>query len=297
VNKTYRFDTMADLVALAEAEDISLGEVALRHEVALGQLDRDEVLAAMRTRWATMKQSMEVGLAAPQKTMGGLSHGAGQMMAGHRPVLSDAIAAGVMARALAVNECSAAMRRIVAAPTAGSSGILPASLWGAQQRLGCEDEAVVMALLAAAALGMVMANRATISGAQGGCMAEVGVSAAMAAGAMAEMAGAPPDVAVHAMALALKNTLGLVCDPIGGYVEVPCIKRNAIFAIHATTAAEMALAGIRSFVPADQVIAAMKEIGDAMPKKLKETSQGGLATTLIGLEVMARRPRVDHVQG
>ncbi|MEB3298917.1 MAG: L-serine ammonia-lyase, iron-sulfur-dependent, subunit alpha [Candidatus Sericytochromatia bacterium] len=285
---------MADLVALAEAEQLTLGEVALRHEVAMGHHDRETILEAMRERWATMRRSMEMGLEAPQKTMGGLSHGAGQLMATHRPLLVDGIAVQVMARALAVNECSAAMRRIVAAPTAGSSGILPAALWGAQQRLGCPDEGVVMALFTAAALGMVMANRATISGAQAGCMAEVGVSAAMAAGAMAEMAGAPPDVAVHAMALALKNTLGLVCDPIGGYVEVPCIKRNAIFAIHATSAAEMALAGIRSFVPADQVISAMGEIGEAMPKKLKETSQGGLATTLIGLEVMARRPRVDE---
>ncbi|MEB3236870.1 MAG: L-serine ammonia-lyase, iron-sulfur-dependent, subunit alpha [Candidatus Sericytochromatia bacterium] len=294
---TYRFDTMADLVALAEGNGITLAEVALRHEVALGHHDREVILVAMRERWATMRRSMEMGLEAPQRTMGGLSHGAGQVMSGHRPVLVDQTAAGVMARALAVNECSAAMRRIVAAPTAGSSGILPAALWGAQQRLGCDDEAVVMALFTAAALGMVIANRATISGAQAGCMAEVGVSAAMAAGAMAEMAGASPDAAIQAMALALKNTLGLVCDPIGGYVEVPCIKRNAIFAIHATTAAEMALAGIRSFVPADQVISAMKEIGEAMPKKLKETSQGGLATTLIGLEVMAKRPRVDHGQG
>jgi L-serine dehydratase len=292
-NGEYRFETIEDLVALAEAENIGIGEVALRYEVARSGHAREDVLETMRGRWEYMRASMNQGLEAPEETMGKMSSGAGQRLAKHKPVLLDEASLGQMARALAVNECSAAMRRIVAAPTAGSSGILPSALWGGQRRLGLGDDEVIMGLFVAGALGMVVANNATISGAKGGCMAEVGVSACMAAGALVEMAGGSPRQAAHAMAIALKNTLGLVCDPIGGYVEVPCIKRNALFTMHASVAAELALAGIESFVPPDQVIAAMRDVGDSMPRKLKETSLGGLATTQIGLEIMAKRKSVS----
>ncbi len=291
--RDYRFEYVSDLIRIAEAEGIGIGEVALRYETDHSGFSRQTVLATMRSRWDYMKQSMQQGIESPQETMGGMSRGAGQLLSAHKPVFLDNATVGQMARALAVNECSAAMRRIVAAPTAGSSGILPSALWGGQQRLGVPDEAVLNALFVAGALGMVMANNATISGAKGGCMAEVGVSTAMAAGALVEMAGGTPRQVGSGMALALKNTLGLVCDPIGGYVEVPCIKRNALYTVHATVAAELALAGIESFVPPDQVISAMKDIGDSMPRKLKETSLGGLATTQVGLEVMARRRSVS----
>lgn len=287
--RDYRFDFISDLIDHANADGIGLGEVSLRYEIQHSCHSREIIWETMRSRWRTMVESMTQGLGSAQETMGGLSVGAAPRMLAHKPVYLDAITGAQMARALAVNECSAAMRRIVAAPTAGSSGILPSALWGGRERLGATEDQVVNAMFVAAALGMVMANNATISGAKGGCMAEVGVSAAMSAGALVEMAGGTPRQVGHGMALALKNTLGLVCDPIGGYVEVPCIKRNAIFTVHATVAAEMALAGIESFVPPDQVISAMKDIGDSMPRKLKETSLGGLATTLIGLEVMAKR--------
>lgn len=292
-DRDYRFEYVSDLIALAEAEGIGIGEVALRYEIHHSGYPRETVLATMRSRWDYMRQSMQQGIQDPRETMGGMSRGAGQVLEGHDPVFLDRITVRQMARALAVNECSAAMRRIVAAPTAGSSGILPSALWGGQQRLGVSDDAVINALFVAGALGMVMANNATISGAKGGCMAEVGVSTAMAAGALVEMAGGTPRQVGAGMAIALKNTLGLVCDPIGGYVEVPCVKRNAIYTVHAMAAAEMALAGIESFVPPDQVISAMKDIGDSMPRKLKETSLGGLATTQIGLEVMAKRRSVS----
>ncbi|MBM3267416.1 MAG: L-serine ammonia-lyase, iron-sulfur-dependent, subunit alpha [Candidatus Sericytochromatia bacterium] len=291
--RDYRFESIADLVDLAEAEGIGIGEVALRYEVNYSGRTREDILATMRTRWDYMKQSMQKGMEAPEETMGAMSLGAGQRLGAHKPVLLDDTSVGQMARALAVNECSAAMRRIVAAPTAGSSGILPSALWGGQQRLALGEDAVINGLFVAGAIGMVVANNATISGAKGGCMAEVGVSACMAAGALVEMAGGAPGQVAHAMAIALKNTLGLVCDPIGGYVEVPCIKRNALFTMHATVAAELALAGIESFVPADQVVAAMRDVGDSMPRKLKETSLGGLATTQVGLEVLARRKSVS----
>lgn len=291
-DRDYRFDLIEDLVRHAEAEKIGVAEVALRYEMQHSGRIRSEIREAMRTRWRYMVQSMDEGLAGPQTTMGGLSTGLAPQLARHKPVLLDETTVRGMARALAVNECSAAMKRIVAAPTAGSSGILPSSLWMGQAKLGATEDQVVDAMFVAGALGMVMANNATISGAKGGCMAEVGVSCAMAAGALVEMAGGSPRQVAHGMALALKNTLGLVCDPIGGYVEVPCIKRNAIYTVHAATAAEMALAGIESFVPPDQVIMAMRDIGDSMPRKLKETSLGGLATTPIGLEVLAARKSV-----
>ncbi len=292
-DRNYRFETIAELVDLAEAEATGIGEVALRYEIQHSGFDREAILETMRTRWDYMQQSMRMGIEAPEQTMGGMSQGAGQLLSGHDAILLDPISVGQMARALAVNECSAAMRRIVAAPTAGSSGILPSALWGGQQRLGAGEAAVLNALFVAGAIGMVVANNATISGAKGGCMAEVGVSTCMAAGALVELAGGSASQVAHGMAIALKNTLGLVCDPIGGYVEVPCIKRNALYTMHATVAAELALAGIESFVPPDQVIAAMRDIGDSMPRKLKETSLGGLATTQIGLEVMARRKSIS----
>ena len=292
-DRDYRFEYIADLIELSESDGVGIGEVAIRYEVQHSGFPRETVLETMRTRWNFMVQSMCEGIESPQETMGGLSRGAGETLAAHRPALLDETTVQQMARALAVNECSAAMKRIVAAPTAGSSGILPSALWGGQQRLGVPDDAVINGLFVAGAIGMVVANNATISGAKGGCMAEVGVSTCMAAAALVEMAGGTPRQVGHGMAIALKNTLGLVCDPIGGYVEVPCIKRNAVYTVHATVAAELALAGIESFVPPDQVVAAMKDIGDSMPRKLKETSLGGLAATQVGLEVMSRRKSVS----
>lgn len=281
-----RFDTIADLLQLAETLDIGIGELMVRYEIQASGFPRAFVHDAMLARWSIMCQAMDRGTETAKTGLGGLVSGTGFRMAHHVPRLLDPIAAQMAARALAVNECSAGMERIVAAPTAGSSGILPATLWGAAQRLGSSPEEIVNALFVSAGLGMVMANNSTISGAKGGCMAEVGVSTGMAAGAACELAGGTPRQVVHAMALAVKNTLGLACDPVGGLVEVPCIKRNAMYSAMATVAAELALAGIESFIPPDEVIAAMKEIGEAMPAAYKETACGGLATTPTGQKVM-----------
>lgn len=279
------FQSIAELVRLAETMAVGIGEVMVRYETQNTGFPRSFVWDAMLARWSIMQEAMQRGIEQPKSGMGGLVKGNAFKMARHVPILLDPIMAGMAARALAVNECNAAMERIVAAPTAGSSGILPAVIWGASQRLGSTTEQIVNALFVAAGLGMVMANNATISGAQGACMAEVGVSAAMAAGAACELAGGNPSQVAHAMALALKNTLGLACDPVGGLVEVPCVKRNAVFAAHAMTAAELALAGVESFIPPDEVIGAMKAIGEAMPTSLKETANGGLAVTPTGLRV------------
>ncbi len=186
--------------------------------------------------------------------------------------------------AIATNEVNAAMGRICATPTAGSSGVLPGVMLAIQEKMGLPDEVVVRHLFTAGAVGFVIANRAGISGAAGGCQAEIGSASAMAASAVTEMAGGSPEQAAHAMALALKNMLGLACDPLAGLVEVPCIKRNAAGASNALLAAELALAGIETKVPWDEVIGAMHHIGRHMPATFKETAMGGLATTPTGEE-------------
>jgi L-serine dehydratase len=285
-----QFQSIADLLELAEREGCGIGEITLRYEIQESGLGRDVLQEAMRTRWTIMQEAMEAGLRRPITGMGNLVSGNGYRMGAYVPKLLDPILAQTAARAMSVNECSAAMGRIVAAPTAGSSGILPSSLWGASQKLGSTTEAIVNAMFVSAGLGMVMANNSTISGAKGGCMAEVGVSTGMAAGAVCELAGGTPQQVVQAMALAVKNSLGLVCDPVGGYVEVPCVKRNSLYSLMAITAAEMALAGISSYIPPDEVISAMKEIGEAMPPAYKETSCGGLAITPTGRKVMETKP-------
>ena len=192
---------------------------------------------------------------------------------------ADAMTAGLMIRAMAMSECNAAMGRIVACPTAGSSGIVPAVLLTLQAEKQLSEETVVQALFHVAGVGMVIARNATVSGAQGGCQAECGSATAMAASAAVELLGGTPRMCAHAAAFALKSVLGLVCDPVGGLVEVPCIKRNVSGAVNAMVAANLALAGIESVIPVDEVIGAMKEIGDLMHPSLKETALAGLAAT------------------
>ena len=201
--------------------------------------------------------------------------GGGDTLCG--PFLSE-----VMAGALRMGECNACMKRIVAAPTAGSCGVLPAVLLPCGRRFGLPREQMVRALYVSAGFGMVIANRASISGAEGGCQAEVGSAAAMAAAALVFLMGGTDEMMANACAMGVKNLLGLVCDPVGGLVEVPCVKRNVIGAMDALSAAQMALAGITSRVPPDQVLDAMREVGDALPHSLKETGKGGLAATPFG---------------
>ena len=191
----------------------------------------------------------------------------------------------VVTRAIQMAESNACMRRIVAAPTAGSCGVLPAVLIPCAHRYELSDRQVEEALYVAAGIGQVIASRAFIAGATGGCQAEIGSASAMAAGALAYLKGGDEDAICHAVAIALKALLGLVCDPVAGLVEVPCVKRNVIGAVNAMTAADQALAGIQSFIPVDQVIDAMREVGEKMDASLRETGLGGLAATPKGQEV------------
>ena len=240
-------------------------------------------------KMAVMLQAMEDADRSYQETdrsHSGLSGGDGGKMARYiragkplcGPFLSE-----VMAGALRMGECNACMKRIVAAPTAGACGVLPAVLLPYARQFQAGADRLVESLYVASGFGMVIATRASISGAEGGCQAEIGSAAAMAAPALVHLQGGTPEQMANACAMAVKNLLGLVCDPVGGLVEVPCVKRNVIGAMDALSAAQMALAGIESRVPPDQVLDAMREVGQSLPHTLRETGKGGLAATPFGL--------------
>ncbi len=241
--------------------------------------------------WETMANMLSVmrktdaGYDRCQRSVSGLSGGDGGRMEDYvtsGKSISGPLLGEIVATALRMGECNACMKRIVAAPTAGACGVLPAVLLPCAKRLGAPDERVIEALYVAAGVGSVIATRASISGAECGCQAEIGSASAMAAAALVHLAGGTAREMANAAALALKGLMGLVCDPVGGLVEVPCVKRNVTGAVNALTSAEMALAGITSRVPPDEVIDAMREVGEKMDPTLRETGEGGLAGTATG---------------
>lgn len=283
-------DNLAQLIEYAIERGSTVSEVVLEFEITNTQKRRYDLLDKMRTNWRVMQEAVHKGISEPEDTMGGLVKGAAktvQTAISSKRIPDDRLSKTAL-RALAVAEVNASMGLIVAAPTAGSCGILPAVLVTAQEHGQYTDEEMVMALFAAAGIGLVLAKNACISGAEGGCQAECGSAAAMAAGALTELAGGTPEQVSQAAALSLKNVLGLTCDPVGGLVEVPCIKRNSFLAVNALVASDLALAGIKSVIPVDEVISAMGETGKMMPLALKETSQGGLAVTPTGEQIRKR---------
>lgn len=247
------------------------------------ELSADAVLEQMAAMLQVMEESVAFGLTGVP-SHSGLTGGAAKKLqaarqeAGYKNILGGVVNDAV-AYAMAVGECNAAMGRIVAAPTAGASGVLPGVLLALKKHYALEPQQMAEALVVAGNIGLVIANRAFLSGAMGGCQAECGSGAAMAAGAAVDVLGGTPEQVGHAVAMVFKNMLGLVCDPVAGLVEVPCIKRNGGAAAQALLAAELALAGITSFIPADEAIDAMKAVGDRLPCTLKETAEGGLAQT------------------
>ena len=276
-----KYDSIADLVAAAEAAGEPISALVLRQQARQLEKTEAEVFTQMRDTYAVMAACIGSGCEEDLRSASGLSGGDAFKM--RRAVesgknLTGGVLGGALYRALAVSELNAAMGRVVAAPTAGSCGILPAAVLTMQEK-GCSEHDCVMALFTASAVGMVITANASVAGAQGGCQAECGSAAAMAAAAIVELAGGSPRQAAHAVAITLKNILGLVCDPVAGLVEIPCIKRNASGVAGAFVAAELALAGIESAIPTDEVIVAMKKVGDAMSPALKETAEGGLAAT------------------
>ena len=279
------FGSIADLVAAAETNDLRLSEVVIQAEMDQNQVERERLRQRMRHQLEVMRRSVEEGLARPVISVSGISGGNAsrfwRWLHDHRPVTGSILSRAV-ARAMAVNEVNAGMGCIVATPTAGSAGILPAVLFTLQETHGFSHEQLVDALFTAGGIGAVIVVRAHVSGASGGCQAETGSAAAMAAGAAVELLGGTPRQSAQAVAIALKNMLGLVCDPIAGLVEVPCVKRNAAGVAQCFVAIDLALAGVESVIPPDEVIDAMASIGRHMDARFKETAQGGLAATPTG---------------
>lgn len=286
-----RFTSIHEMITLANERQMSLADIVWQYECERSQRLPQQIWDDMLRSLQVMKDGVTNGLSRQEKSMSGLVGGDAYRMRTRlaaSPSLCGDTIYNAVTYALAVSEINASMGRVVACPTAGSCGIMPGALMAIGEQLNADDEVLVRALFTAAGIGMVIAENASISGAKGGCQAECGSSAAMAAGAIVEMAGGTPEQSAHALALALKNTLGLVCDPVAGLVEVPCVKRNAFGAAQAIIAADMALAGVASVIPADEVIDAMYQIGLVMPKSLRETSEGGLAKTPTAIEIEKR---------
>jgi len=282
------FNSMAELVEKAGAQKLPLYQIVLNAEAAQSDTPPAALRQRMQQRLAVMRRSAEQGLAEPVKSLSGMSggnaHKLWQWLPHHAPVTGPILSRAV-ARAMAVNEVNAGMGCIVATPTAGSAGILPGVLLTLQEAYGFSDDDVVNALFTAAGIGTVIVRRASVSGAAGGCQAETGSAAAMAAGAAVELLGGSPAQSAQAVAITLKNMLGLVCDPVAGLVEIPCVKRNAAGAAQCFVAVDLALAGIESVIPPDEVIDAMAAVGRHMDSRFKETAQGGLAATPTGRQL------------
>lgn len=265
---------------VASAAAVGLAEAARLEEMKNSGVSREVIDERMHLALSVMRQSAEKGFDPDLKSMSG-------MTGGQAAKLLSAVQAGktsggfylgrAAARALAIAECNAAMGKIVAAPTAGACGILPAALLTAQEEFDFSDDQLADALIVSAAVGQVIAHRASISGAQGGCQAECGSAAAMAAAALTFLRGGTPQQSADACAFALMNVMGLVCDPVKGLVEVPCVYRNVSGVANAFTAADLALSGIPCPLPPDEVIDAMKAVGDQLPPSLRETGDGGCA--------------------
>lgn len=284
------YRSLQDAVRDAEAQKKTLAQIALEAESRDQGRPIAEIRGALKRALDVMRGAIAQGLTGDLRSASGLVGGdAAKLHKGPAGPLAETPFRDVLARALAVQEVNAAMGVIVAAPTAGGAGVLPAVLTGLADARKLSDEKLVDALATAGLIGAVVAERASLSGAEGGCQAETGAAAAMAAGAATEMLGGIPAQVVNAVALAQQATLGLVCDPLGGLVELPCVFRNATGAAIALAAIEMALAGITFAIPADEVIDTMGEIGREMDVRYRETAGGGLAATPTGRRLARER--------
>ncbi len=279
------YNTIAGLVEQAEQAGKPISELVLAQQAEQTERTEGDLYEEMRRTFRVMEESVASGIDPDLRSTSGLTGGTAyrmQQAVREGRTICGEVFGGALTRALAVSELNASMGRIVASPTAGSCGILPAAVLTIRDARGLDERTCVMSLFTASAVGMVIANNACLAGAQGGCQAECGSASAMAAAALVELAGGAPDMVANAVAIAIKNILGLVCDPVAGLVEIPCIKRNASGVANALCAAELALAGITSAIPADEVILTMKRVGDTMPAALRETAEGGLAMTPTG---------------
>lgn len=280
------YNNAKELLSECITNNLPISEIVVNDEIECTGAKKEDILKRMENILDVMKKSI-INLE-EKGTMGGIIGGEAKKLDEYikinKTICGDAINKA-MIRALAGAEHNASMGRICAAPTAGSSGIIPASIITGAEQLGCNDEMIIKGLLTAAGIGKIIIQNATVSGAEGGCQAECGSAAAMAAAGLVEMAGGTPQMCLTAATIALKNVMGLICDPIAGLVESPCSKRNSSGAVNAMTSAELALSGISSVVDFDETVEAMYSVGRLMHPNLKETAMGGIATTETGIKL------------
>lgn len=276
------FKSAEELLNLCEENQLPISEVMRQRECLLGEVPRDSVNHRMGKAWEIMRSSATQPLKKPTKSMGGLIGGEAKKLEAHdaknKSICGDVLEKAII-YAMAVLEVNASMGLIVAAPTAGSAGVVPGMMLALQECYRISDQRIVDALFNAGAVGYLAMRNATVAGAVGGCQAEVGVASAMAASAAVELMGGTPQQCLDAASTVLMNMLGLVCDPVGGLVEYPCQNRNAAGVANALVAAEMSLSGIRQLIPFDQMLDTMYAVGKRLPAELRETAQGGCATT------------------
>ena len=285
-------DSMKEIFERSARENIPFWEIVLQYDMEERQVSRQASMAKMLSTWQAIQDAAD-SYTGTQRSVSGLVGGDGLKMrlyARRGESIGGEFMDEVIVQAISMAESNACMRRIVAAPTAGSCGVVPAVLLPLCEREHYTQHELLEALYVASGIGAVIAYRASISGAAGGCQAEIGTASAMAAGALVSLRGGTNEQIGHAVAMALKNLMDLVCDPVAGLVEVPCVKRNVIGAVNAISAADMALAGIESRIPVDEVIDAMGEVGRRMPVEFRETALGGLAATPTGKAVKERMP-------
>lgn len=282
------YNNAQELLELAKEKNVRLCDIVMENESITYEKSIEEVRAQMKEALAIMLDAANYGLDKDTKSVSGLIGGDAKRVENYRKTgktIAGDVINRAMARALSCSEVNAAMGRIVAAPTAGSNGILPAAIITAAEVLGADEELMIDALFTASGIGQIIVKNATVAGAEGGCQAECGAAAAMAGAAIVEMAGGDREAALHAAAIAIKNVLGLVCDPIAGLVEAPCAKRNSSGTVNAITSADLALAGVKSIIPFDEVVDTMYRVGKALPEELRETAMGGLAITPTGIKL------------
>ncbi len=289
------FSSLKEIMEYGKENGVHFWEAVLLDDMEERNVSREASFQQMRYTWNAMLEASS-SYEPSRKSASALTGGQGKQMEAyceaHMPICGPFMGR-VITEALKTAESNACMKRIVAAPTAGASGVLPAVLIPYDETYNVGEGPVLEAMYTAAGIGQVIALRASISGAAGGCQAEIGSASAMAAGALVHLRGGSGEQITHAAAMALKNLLGLVCDPVAGLVEIPCVKRNVIGAVNAISSADMALAGIESRIPPDQVIDAMRAVGDKMDSSLKETGMGGLAATPVGMEIMKKLRQIQ----
>lgn len=290
------FRSLTEWMEAAAREEEDLAQAVLRREVKETGAEADDVRRRVVEALAVMRAAVEEGLASDEPTPSGMTGGRARRLAASEVRLVGDDFTGLLARAIATLEVNARMGLIMAAPTAGAAGVVPAVLLTLAPSRGWDEDRLVNAMLVAGGVGAVIAERASIAGAGGGCQAETGSAAAMAAAAVTYLEGGSPEQVAQAVALTLQGMLGLICDPVAGLVEIPCAYRNASAAVHAVASAEMALAGLDFPIPADEVIDVMGEVGRRMDVRFRETALGGLATSPTGREIARRAGMTELVQ-